>query len=533
MESNPKNYWLIPLGLAFAMAIGLGLGYFLVPHTDYTHGEQKGEKYQKIQDILEVLDKRYVDDVNGEKLFEETISDMLHKLDPHSNYIPAKDLKLAQEGIEGKFGGVGVRFNILRDTICITNVVKGSPSERAGLLAGDRIISVNGKKTASAKITNQKVMEYLKGKEGTKVKVEIQRGKDKKTFSVTRGGIPITSVTSAFMMNQSVGYIRIEQFSVPTHDEFRYAAESLLQQGMTKLILDLRYNPGGVLSAAIDISDEFLPGGMTIVETRGINQRDEKYKSRSGGLLERIETAVLINQNSASASEIVAGALQDNDRATIYGRRSFGKGLVQGDFNLRDGSNLRLTVARYYTPSGRCIQKEYNGSMEDYYADSRDRYDNGELFAPDSTLFGDSLKYRTRKGRIVYGGGGIMPDVFIPLDTLDYTGYFNQLRFSGAVQAFAFDFVNGKRKQWPSLKNFSTTFQVGNDLSRKFAKYAADDFAVPFSSQELSKSHNSISRTLKAEIARQIWLENGYFYITNQTDNEVQVVLKNMVKKGE
>ncbi len=532
MESNPKNYYLIPLGLAVAMAIGLGLGYFLVPHTDYTAGEQEGEKYQKIQDILEVLDKRYVDTVNGERLFEETISDMLHKLDPHSNYIPARDLKLAQEGIQGKFGGVGVRFTILRDTICVTNVIKNSPSERAGILAGDRIISVDGKKTASAKISNDKVMEYLKGEEGTKVEVEIQRGNEKKKVKVVRGAIPIASVTSSYMLNQSVGFIRIEQFSVQTTMEFRNAAESLLQQGMTKLILDLRNNGGGVLSGAIEIADEFLASGLTIVETRGRNTRDEKYRATSGGFLERMETAVLINQYSASASEILAGALQDNDRGLIYGRRSFGKGLVQGDFSLRDGSNLRLTVARYYTPSGRCIQREYHGSMEDYYGETYDRYDNGELFAPDSTLFVDSLKFKTRNGRTVYGGGGIMPDVFIPLDTNDFTDYFNRLRFSGAIQAFAFDFVNGKRKMWPNLTSFSSALQVNTEMSRKFAMYAADDFEVPFSQQGWSKSQPAIAKALKAEIARQIWLENGYFFIANQTDPEVQLVLKKMTKRN-
>jgi carboxyl-terminal processing protease len=526
MESNPKNYYLIPLGLAAAMAIGLGLGYFLVPHTDYTAAEQKGEKYQKIQDILTVLDKRYVDDVDGERLFEETISDMLHKLDPHSNYIPAKDLKLAQEGIEGKFGGVGIRFNILRDTICVTNVIQGSPSQRAGILAGDRIISVNGEKTAGAKITNEKVMEYLKGEEGTQVKIEIQRGKTKKTMIVVRGEIPIYSVTSAIMLNDKVGFIHIEQFSVQTAIEFRQAANSLLQQGMTKLILDLRNNGGGVLSGAIDVADEFLPNGLKIVETRGENTREEKYFSTRGGLLEKIETAVLINQYSASASEILAGALQDNDRALIYGRRSFGKGLVQGDFNLRDGSNLRLTVARYYTPSGRCIQKEYNGSMEDYYADARDRMDKGELFAPDSSLFVDSLKFKTRKGRTVYGGGGIMPDLFIPLDTTDFTEYYNQLRFSGAIQGFAFDFVNGKRNKWKGYQSYSKTFEVNADLTRKFANYAAKNFAVPYSPKGMTMSQKAIANNLKAEIARQIWLENGYFYISTQTDNEVQFILR-------
>ncbi len=528
MESNPKNYYLIPLGLAVAMAIGLGLGYFLVPHTDYTAGEQKGEKYQKIQDILEVLDKRYVDTVNGERLFEATIADMLHKLDPHSNYIPAKDLKLAQEGIQGRFGGVGVRFNILRDTICITNVIKGSPSERAGLKAGDRIIEVNGKKTASAKITNEKVMDYLKGEAGTEVAIKIKRGKETKKVTVERGEIPIYSVSSAIMLNENVGFIKIDQFSVLTAQEFKSAAMRLLQQGMTKLILDLRDNGGGVMQACIDIADEFLPKGLRIVETRGANTRNEIYKSTAGGLLEKIETAVLINQYTASASEILSGALQDNDRAMIYGRRSFGKGLVLGDYPLRDGSNVRITVARYYTPSGRCIQKEYNGNIEDYYADATDRFDNGELFAPDSSLFVDSLKYKTRKGRTVYGGGGIMPDIFIPLDTSDYTDYYNRLRFSGAISGYAFDFVANKRKKWANYGAYSKEFTVSNDMIKKFFLYAERDFAIPYAKNDASASQAQIAKALKAEIARQIWLEDGYYFIANQTDKEVQKVLSKL-----
>jgi carboxyl-terminal processing protease len=530
MESNPKNHYLIPLGLAFAMAIGLGLGYYLTPKTNYTFAEKKGEKYQKIQDILEVLDKRYVDDVNGEKLFEETISDMLHKLDPHSNYIAARDMKEAQESIQGNFGGVGVRFMILRDTVCITNVIEGSPSSKVGVKAGDKILAVNGKKAAGVKITNDQVMEMLKGEAGTSVEVKMKRGDETPSFKISRGTIPIPSVTAAYMINNKVGFIHIESFSVTTAFEFKKASMRLLQQGMTKLILDLRNNGGGVLSAAVEIADEFLPKGMLILETRGENSKTEKYSSTGGGMLEKTETNVLINQNSASASEILAGALQDNDRAMIYGRRSFGKGLVQGDFRLRDGSNLRLTVARYYTPSGRCIQKEYNGNMEDYYGEGYDRYTNGELFKPDSTLFVDSLKFKTRGGRTVYGGGGIMPDVFIPFDTLDSNPYYNELRFSGAFQAFVFDFINGKRNQWPTVQAFSSTFTFPKGTLQSFGNFASTNFKVPVSTKGLNLSQKAIERTLKAEMARQIWLEEGYFYIQNQTDKEVQMAVKNLSK---
>jgi len=530
MENNPKNYYLIPLGLACAIAIGLGLGFYLAPKTNYTFAEQKGEKYQKIQDILEVLDKRYVDDVNGEKLFEETISDMLHKLDPHSNYIAAKDMMGVKESIEGKFGGIGVRFMVLRHTVCITHVIQGSPSILAGVKAGDKIISVDGKKVAGVKISNDKVMELLKGKEGTIVDVRVERNGETKNAKITRGSIAIPSVTASYMINENVGFIHIESFSVTTSYEFKEASMELLQKGMTKLILDLRNNGGGVLSTAVEIADEFLPKGMTILETRGENSKTQRYLSSGGGLLEKIEADVLINQYSASASEILAGALQDNDRAKIYGRRSFGKGLVQGDFNLRDGSNLRLTVARYYTPSGRCIQKEYNGNMEDYYSDNYDRMMSGELFAPDSSLFVDSLKFKTRKGRTVYGGGGIMPDIFIPLDTSDNEEYYNRLRFSGAFQAYAFDFISGKRSDWKSVRDFSRNFKYPLNTLKMFGKFAADNFSVPLSNSGIQKSKKAIEKTLKAEIARQIWLEEGYFLIVNQTDREVQIVLNDISK---
>lgn len=525
MHQNPKYHYLIPLGLAVAMAIGLGLGYKLAPRTDGTHGNKQGEKYQKIQDILEVLDKRYVDPIDREKLFEQSIGDMLHELDPHSNYIPASELKRAQESIEGKFGGIGVRFFVLQDTVCITNVVKGSPSDIAGVKAGDKILEVDGEKVAGVKITNDEVMDYLKGKEGTEVEVEVLRGNEKKTVLITRGVIAINSVTAAYMIDAKTGFIHIENFSQTTANEFRVAALELLQDGMANLILDLRNNGGGVLSAAVEIADEFLPGNLEIVKTKGANTRDEVYRSKSGGLLERINVSVLINQYSASASEIVAGALQDNDRATIYGRRSFGKGLVQTDFQLRDGSNLRLTIARYFTPSGRCIQKPYNGSIEDYYMDSYDRFDKGELFAPDSSLMVDSLRYKTKKGRYVYGGGGIMPDVFIPLDTTAFTEYYNRIRYSGAVQAYCFQYIADKRNKWASLEEFLKEFKVTSDLLRGFVRFAQDEYAVPGKLKDLYANQKTLEVQLKAEIARQIWLEKGFFSVYNQTDSEVQAIM--------
>ena len=522
MPINPKYNYTIPVILAIVLSIGMWIGNALSPKTVTFSAEGGAAKYQKMQDIIDVLDKKYVDSLNGEELFEQTISDMLHKLDPHSNYIAAKDLQQVNESIEGKFGGVGVRFFILRDTICITNVVKGSPSDRAGIKAGDKILQVDGKPVAKKKITNDKVMSLLKGKENTAVSLRILRGKKVLNVKVIRGIIPIESVVCAYMIQPTIGYLKIDQFSVETADEFRKAAMWLKQKGMKKMILDLRNNGGGVLQSATEIADEFLGKNVPIVKTKGQHTGSYTYRATSGGLLERTEVAILINSNSASASEILAGAIQDNDRGTIIGRRSFGKGLVQEDVQLRDGSNLRLTIARYYTPTGRCIQKPYDEGYDEYMADQIERYDSGELYAPDSSLFVDSLKFETPKGKIVYGGGGIMPDIFVPFDSTGMGWYFSDLRFSQAFNAFAFDFVQDKRTKWQSIDDYNRNFTVSDQLIDQFARFAEKEMKIKRDKKGLASSKTLIARILKAEIARQMWLEDGYFQVVNQTDNEVK-----------
>ncbi len=525
---NKKFNYLIPLLFAVFLAIGLLLGNFFTKRMVFGGLEDTagGQKYQKLQDIIEILDNRYVDTLNGEKLFEETIGDMLHKLDPHSNYIPARDLKSMTESIEGKFGGIGVRFFVIRDTICVTYVIPDSPSERAGLKAGDKIVKIAGKVVAKKKITNEKIMSMLKGQENTSVKVQLFRNGKFLNKQIIRGSIPISSIVCANMITPTTGYIKIEQFSVGTADEFSMAAAQLKTKGMKKMILDLRNNGGGVLRSATDIVDEFLSGNLPIVKTKGEHSGSYTYKSTNGGQLETTKVAVLINANSASASEIVAGALQDNDRGTIIGRRSFGKGLVQEDMRLRDGSNLRLTIARYYTPTGRCIQKPYNGSMDEYYQDQMDRYDNGELYKPDTTLFVDSLKFKTPKGKIVYGGGGIMPDIFVPFDSSGMSFYFTELRYSPTFQSFAFDFISDKRSKWNSPEEFNKSFVVNDELLSKFVKYAEKNDKVTFNAAEFKQSKKLIAQTLKGEIARQLWVEQGYFTIMNSFDPEVQKAIK-------
>ena len=529
MIPSDKKY-ILPLLLSGFLALGLWIGHVMTPQMSNAIGSQGQEKYQKLQDIIEILDKKYVDTVNGEALFERTISDMLHELDPHSNYIAAKDLQAMNESIEGKFGGVGIRFMILRDTICVTNIISGSPSQRAGVRPGDKILQVDGKKVTGKTITNEKVMAMLKGTENTSVSVELLRGKKTVRKRIIRGVIPIESVVAAYMVNSTIGYIKVDEFSVTTPDEFRMAASWLQQKGMQKLILDLRNNGGGVLQSAIALADEFLPKGLAIVKTKGEHTGSYTYRSTSTGMLEKTQVAVLINSSSASASEILAGALQDNDRGTIIGRRSFGKGLVQEDIRLRDGSDLRLTVSRYYTPTGRCIQKPYKDGYDKYMEDQIDRYDNGELYRPDSSVFVDSLKFRTPKGKIVYGGGGIMPDVFVPFDSSGSSLYFTELRYSQAFSGFAFDFVQNKRMQWKDPKVFTKTFTVEDKLVDRFVAFAEKEFKIKRNASELKHSRKLIAETLKSEIARQLWMEEGFYQVFNATDNEFEKAVQFLSK---
>ncbi|PHR31661.1 MAG: hypothetical protein COA38_07590 [Fluviicola sp.] len=525
MENKRSYTYLIPIVMALFAAGGILLGMSLSSgqKTQYAQGETN---YQKIQDIIQVLDRRYVDSVDAEDLFEKTIGEMLHNLDPHSNYIPARDLKAINEQIEGKFGGVGVRFFVIRDTLCITNVLPNSPSQRAGLKAGDKIIEIDGQSVASKKVKNAKIMSLLKGKENTPVRLKIMRNGKVLSKKVIRGSIPISSVDAAYMIDKTTGFIHIQSFSQTTAEEFRSASNRLLLSGMTKLILDVRNNGGGVLTAATNIVDEFLPAGLKIVETRGEHFKKYVYRSTDRGALKNTKLVVLINEGSASASEILAGAIQDNDRGTIVGRRSFGKGLVQEDVKLADGSNLRLTIARYYTPTGRCIQKAYSGDMDEYYGEYRDRYTNGELYEVDSSYFVDSLKFTTPKGKVVYGGGGIMPDIFVPVDSSGFSYYVSELRFSNAFTTFAFDYVQNKRNKWKSSLDFNRSFTVNGTILNQFAAFAESEYKIKQRPASLEYSKKVIIRFVKSSIAQQLWVEEGYYRVVNKSDKEVQAAMK-------
>lgn len=532
MEENTKNHFTLPLILAFCVVLGIGLGTFFSRSKSAEFNTSGSGKFEKIQEIINVLNNQYVDSLNGDALFEQTISDMLHKLDPHSNYIPAKELKAMNESIAGHFGGIGVRFFIIRDTVCITNVLPNSPANQAGLKAGDKITAVNDKTICTKAITNEKVMELLKGVENTTVKLKISRNGKQFSKLLTRGIIQIESILAAYMIKPTIGYIKIDEFSMTTAAEFKQHALRLKTQGMTKLILDLRNNPGGVLSAASEIADQFLTAGLPILSVKGEHTKSQEYTATPGGILEDVKLSILINAQSASASEILAGVIQDNDRGVIVGRRSFGKGLVQQDIPLRDGSNLRLTIARYYMPSGRSIQKPYKEESYDQYIQTHyDRLSNEELYKIDSSYYVDSLKFKTRKGRIVYGASGISPDYFVPLDTLNSSWYLNDLRYSQAFNGFSFDYLQNNRTKWASLREFEQSFIVTEELLTRFTAFASKELKIKFVRTDFEHSKNLIKKLLKAEIARQIWLETGYFTIINKGDNEVQKALNVFMKE--
>lgn len=515
MSEETKNNYILPIIISLVLASGIIGGQLLNNVTKKSTGE-----IQKLEDILSLLDKNYVDKVDKDSVFEATISDMLHKLDPHSNYIAAKDMKSMNESIEGKFGGVGIRFLLLRDTICVTNIIPNSPSQLAGVKAGDKIIKVNGKKLHGKNTTNEMVLASLKGEPGTTVSVTIARGKKRMNVNLVRGIIPISSIPCAYMLDKQTGYILITEFSQVTAEEFYNESSKLVKQGMTKLVLDLRNNPGGVMSSAIDIADAFLAKNNMILKSKGKNEGEHTYYSSSGGHLEKTKLVILINAHSASASEILAGAIQDNDRGIIVGRRSYGKGLIQKDEVLRDGSNLRMTIARYYTPSGRCIQRSYKGGYDNYMKDEG-RITRNEFFKPDSSIFVDSLKFKTKHGRTVYGGGGIMPDVFVPGDTSGASFYLSELQWSGAPRAFAFDFMQQNRSKWSTAKDFVQQFQVSDELLKKFVSFAQKEYHVQKDALGFATSKELIRRALKAEIASQSWTEEGYYRVLNPFDKEL------------
>jgi len=519
-NQNKKSATLLPLLLALFLVVGMIIGN-LMSRISILDRFQVYPKTNKITNVLDYIEQEYVDSISKDQLVELTIPEILKHLDPHSVYIPAEELQQFREPLEGNFSGIGVQFNMQDDTVAIINTVPNGPSEKIGIKAGDRIIRVNDSLVAGVKMPSDNIVKMLKGKRGTKVKVTVirRRVSDPLDFDITRDKIPLTSIDVSYIIANDIGLIKISEFSKTSYDEFIEAIKSMKAAGMKKLILDLRSNGGGYMDEATKIADEFLDEGKLIVYTEGRAQpRHNVYAAPKGECI-NTEIIILIDELSASASEIIAGAIQDNDRGLILGRRSFGKGLVQNETVFNDGSALCLTIALYYTPTGRCIQKPYNNGLEDYYFDIQNRIDRGEFIVADSIKFADSLKYTTPGGKIVYGGGGIMPDIFVPFDTIGFTQYLNQVRNRGLIYRYAFKYTDNNRSILNQFTNYKEieSYLDSQDLLEKFADYAESN-GVKKNIEEIIISEKIILTQLKAYISRNILDNPGYFPIIQEID---------------
>jgi carboxyl-terminal processing protease len=527
---NSKKTIFTPLVIGLSLIIGIIIGNKYIPVGSYGISQSFISKPDKLTSIIQLIKNKYVDNVSTDSIEETAIPEILKHLDPHSVYIPAKEMAEVNEPLEGEFDGIGVQFNLQNDTIYIIATVPGGPSEKQGVAAGDRIITINDTTVAGVKIKNDQIVGKLKGKNGTKVKIGVKRHgiKDLIHFEITRDKIPINSVDAYFMATKDIGYIKISKFARTTYDEFIKAANQLKELGMKKLILDLRQNGGGYLNAAVDISDEFLSDGKMIVFTRGSKGNHSEYKATGKGMCENMNLDILIDSWTASASEIVSGAMQDNDRAVIIGRRSFGKGLVQESAVFPDGSGIRLTIARYYTPSGRCIQKPYNKGEENYEEDIYRRSHDGELNNADSTHFSDSLKFKTLGGKTVYGGGGIMPDIFVPIDTSFYSTYFKKITHKNSIYNFALTYSDIHRKLLSTYKTFETLTQFleKQNVESEFLNTVKKQGINP-SPEELKISQTHINQLLYAYIIRNILNENEFYHAVQIHDKDFEQALKN------
>lgn len=523
MYSNKHNRF-TPLLMALSVVVGIMIGSFYANHFSGNRLNIITSGSNRLSNLLRIIEDQYVDAVNIDSLVDNAIPQILAELDPHSVYINAVDAKKATDDLKGSFSGVGIEFTIRQDTIRVQNVVKNGPAERAGIIAGDKIVSVNDTLFVGSIVTDTEAMHRLKGPKDTKVKIGVKRFGQKgvKYFTVTRGEIPQKSISAAYMVNESTGYIRIKSFGETTYPEMLIALVKLSQEGCSNLIVDLRDNTGGLFDSAVKIANEFLPKNKLIVYTEGRKYPRQDYKSDGHGSYQNIPLVVLINEASASASEIFAGAMQDNDRATIIGRRSFGKGLVQQQIEFPNGAMIRLTISRYYTPSGRCIQKPYvNGVDENYAQDLLSRYQHGEYFSQDSIKH-TGKTYHTGIGRVVYGGGGITPDIFVPEDTTDYTSYFKQAVMSGMVLQFAYSYTDDNRLKLNNFKEMAalSDYLVKQNTVEQFAAYA-DKNGLKRRNLMIRKSHLLLERYINGRIIYNMLDEEAWNMYANKYDKEV------------
>lgn len=524
---NKKVVILLPLMLAIAFAVGMWTQHFLQPKAVVTN-----KNTSKIDEVLRLITTNYVEDINTDSISDLLLPSLFEKLDPHSSYIPLDEYHDMIDPIRGSFEGIGVQFNIQSDTIVIVQVIPGGPSEKLNIHAGDRIVKVNDSIVAGIGITNEKTIKLLKGPSGTKVKVSIKRNgvKDLIPFEITRGSIPMTSVESAYMIDEKTGYISISCFSQTTHDEFLSAISKLRKKGLKNLIIDLRENGGGLLFAAIDMANEFLSKDDTIVFTKGRREPAEYYTAEGTGTCKDLNLAIIIDEYSASASEILSGAIQDNGRGIIVGRRSYGKGVVNEDFVLRDSSIVRLTTKKFYTPSGRCIQKPYNGKLADYDHELLDRFSHGELYYADSINFPDSLKYTTKNGKIVYGGGGIMPDVFVALDTTKtYSPFLQEMTNKGIIYTYSFSYVDSHRDMLKSKSIEEITALCNTSFSFTALYNLAEKQGVK--KRELSTlEQKDVKRLFLCYVVRNVFGDNEFYQLYNADDKTITTAVELLEK---
>ncbi|HYQ58060.1 MAG TPA: S41 family peptidase [Draconibacterium sp.] len=518
---NKKTKIVLPVIIAMAVAIGILIGNMLNKNTTPALTNFGYTQANKVSTILNLIDKGYVDSVNTSEIIEETIPEILKKLDPHTSYIPARNMQEVQEEMSGNFSGVGVQFSIQEDTVRVIEVIPGGPSSQVGILPGDRIVRVNDSIIAGIDVKNQTVLNLLRGEKNSKVVVGVVRNNNDEEleFEITRGDIPLYSVDVSYMIDDVTGFIKINRFANTTYDEFMQGMMKLKNAGAQKVIIDLRNNPGGSLVGVLQIVDEFLDKGEPILYTEGINQPRRTYNASAKNSFSDIDVYVMIDEFSASASEIFAGAMQDNDRGIVIGRRSFGKGLVQEQIPLTDGSALRLTVARFYTPSGRCIQSSYEDGNEEYYNHIYERFHNMEQLVADSIHFADSLRYETKGGRIVYGGGGIMPDFFVPVDTTGDSHYFDLIYRKGLIYSFAYAYADSHREELSVLTDADEfdDYLEKHDALTEFVAYA-EEKGVKKDAEGLKESGRIINTQVKAYIARNIIGEEGFYPIIKQID---------------
>lgn len=526
--NQKKSNRFTPLLMALCIIIGIIIGTFYANHFSGNRLNIINSGSNRLSNLLHIISDQYVDEVNIDSLVDVAIPQILSELDPHSVYINAKQAQTATDDLKGSFSGIGVEFVIRQDTIHIQGVIKNGPAEKAGVLAGDKIVSVDGKPFVGKIVTQEEAMHRLKGPKDTKVKIGVVRYGSKKvhTFTITRGDIPQKSIAATYMLDDKTGYIRVKKFSETTYAELLISLAKLSQSGFTNLVIDLRDNTGGYLETAVQMANEFLPKNRLIVYTQGRKQPRQEFLSDGRGSYKDIPLVVLINEGSASSSEIFAGAIQDNDRGTIIGRRSFGKGLVQKQMEFPDGSIIRLTTARYYTPSGRCIQKPYTMGDESFYAqDLVDRYQHGEYFSQDSIKH-TGPAYHTHIGRVVYGGGGITPDIFIPEDTLGMTSYYKRAAMSGLILQFAYDYTDDNRAKLNGYRNMQSLYDYlkTQNLVERFASYA-DCNGLQRRNLMIRKSHKLLDQYINSRIIYNMLDEEAWNEYLNQDDANIRAAL--------